>query len=341
MNLAKEISFLLYKHSCVILPGFGAFLVNEKDAECNETAKYATPRQKVVSFNRQIINNDGLLANYISTEHECSYDRGLAHISDYIKSLWDVLLVKRNVELPEIGTFYFTTEEKLVFVPYLSVNFDVSSYGLPKLRLKMLEHTNALPAKNQLVDTATVSQEKTLPIALPKPKKTKVPAKVEPVLKIKRKDKNLILQTKKSNKTSEEIKKKRKSFSSLAFVNVVGSLFLVVLAVAMFNFEQGANKNVALNLEVASLMDTPGTAKVKPALSNLISYGIYAQVANNQEATELTEELLAKYSTAELTINQNGETEVFILSFSNEGIAKEYKTLLQNKLNQKLVIKQK
>ena len=50
MNLAKEISFLLYKHNCVILPGFGAFLVNEKAAELSEIARYALPRQKVITF---------------------------------------------------------------------------------------------------------------------------------------------------------------------------------------------------------------------------------------------------------------------------------------------------
>jgi len=40
-----------------------------------------------------------------------------------------------------------------------------------------------------------------------------------------------------------------------------------------------------------------------------------------------------------MTVNDSGSTEVFIISFTNESLAKEYKTLLQNKLNQKLVIK--
>ena len=72
MNLAKEISFLLYKHNCVILPGFGAFLINEKQAERSAVAQYAMPKQEVINFNRQIINNDGLVANHLSLRLQCS-----------------------------------------------------------------------------------------------------------------------------------------------------------------------------------------------------------------------------------------------------------------------------
>ena len=336
MNLANKISFLLYKHSCVILPGFGAFLVKEKDAECNEIAKYATPRQKVVSFNRQIINNDGLLANHISTTYGCSYDAGVTHINDYIQSLWDILNAKRNVEIPEIGTFYFTAEKKLVFVPYLSVNFNTASFGLPKLRLKTIEHTTNATANTPAAAQSTPNSVQN-PVELELPivaKRETVPAQP----KVERKIKNIALQNKRVEQNTQETKT-RKGITALGVVNILGSLFLIAMVLTMFNFERGAHQTEANNLEIASLLDSPSTVEIKSSVPYLVSYGIYAEVATTKEATDLTEKLLAKYTTAAMTVNDSGSTEVFIISFTNESLAKEYKTLLQNKLNQKLVIK--
>ena len=88
-------------------------------------------------------------------------------------------------------------------------------------------------------------------------------------------------------------------------------------------------------------MDSPRTVETESSVPYLVSYGIYAEVGTTKEAIDLTEKLLAKYSTAEMTVNNSGTTEVFVISFANESLANEYKTLLQNKLNQKLVIKQK
>jgi nucleoid DNA-binding protein len=336
MNLANKISFLLYKHSCVILPGFGAFLVNEKNAECNEIAKYATPRQKVVSFNRQIVNNDGLLANHISIQYGCSYDTGVTHINNYIQSLWEVLNVKRNVEIPEIGTFYFTAEKKLVFVPYLSVNFDTASFGLPKLRLKTIEYTTPATANiPAVVPPATIVAQS--PVKLQNPVVTK---KEVLGVKAERKMKNIALQNKKAERNTNA-SNAREGISTLGIVNILGSLFLVAMVLTMFNFERGANQAEVNTLAIASLLDSPRTVETKSSNPHVLSYGIYAQVANTKEATDLTDKLLEKYSTAEMTVNDAGSTEVFIISFTNESLANEYTNLLQNKLNQKLVIKQK
>ena len=151
MNLAKEISVLLYTHNCVIIPDFGAFLLRDKEAELNAQAKYSLPKHRVISFNRQIKSNDGLLANYIARTHFCSYEEGLTHIASYRAMLWNALNTKRNVEINEIGTFYYTQEDKLVFVPYHSVNFKKATYGLPKLKLKTIQVARHTDAKSIII----------------------------------------------------------------------------------------------------------------------------------------------------------------------------------------------
>ena len=87
MNLTKEISFLLYKHNCVIVPNFGAFILNEKSAEVNTLTNYASPKNRIVTFNSQINNNDGLLANHIKRNLGISYEDALDKIVTYVSDL--------------------------------------------------------------------------------------------------------------------------------------------------------------------------------------------------------------------------------------------------------------
>jgi len=351
MNLAKEISFLLYKHNCVILPGFGAFLLREKVAERNEVAKYALPKQKVVTFNKQIVNNDGLVANYLSTVYNCSYESGLAKIEEYTTTLWDVLKTKRNAEVAEIGTFYYTQDDKLVFVPYHSVNFDTASYGLPKLRLKTLENNKVVAPVKITPEEKTVVIQKTTenPRATAEEKKIVQPLKQLPkvkkeevnkvsLAKAKTKQRNQKIQQEKlATKTKKENKKSR--FAGLAIVNTLGVCFLIGMIFALLNFEQNQANQYAADQQLASLLDTP-SSKQNFDLEKEPSFGIYALTRNNNEAVALTEQLLEKYDNAAITLD-NDDAVVFIISFSNEELAKEYKNLLQNKLDQKLVIKQK
>ena len=53
------------------------------------------------------------------------------------------------------------------------------------------------------------------------------------------------------------------------------------------------------------------------------------------------EELQEKYAQCEIVLDDEGITGVFIISFTNEELAVEYKNLIQNKLDQKLVINKK
>ena len=341
MNLAKEISFLLYKHNCVILPGFGAFLINEKAAEVSEVAKYALPKQEVITFNKQIVNQDGLVANHLSQTLKISYEQGVSKTEEYITSLWDTLKSKRNAEVAEVGTFYYTQEDKLVFVPYHSVNFSKSSYGLPKLRLKQITtpavDTPTLPVVPQPQQPAIVNVQQ-----------EKQPKKVEvyPTLAEKKKQAQ---PNKKIKETKTVAKKTSKSrLSNLSIVNVLGSVFLVAMVFALLNFEMTNSTVVPSKNNIASIIDTPsfGNDSIDSNTEVLIeevkaptSFGIYAQVKNEEEAETLISSLKDKYTKSELSKTAKNTVEVFIISFSNEEIAKEYKNLIQNKLDQKLVIK--
>ncbi|HQV36445.1 MAG TPA: SPOR domain-containing protein, partial [Flavobacterium sp.] len=62
MRIEQHISQLLYRYQCVTVPGFGAFLTENRSAQLVQDTNTFYPPKKVLSFNFHLKNNDGLLA---------------------------------------------------------------------------------------------------------------------------------------------------------------------------------------------------------------------------------------------------------------------------------------
>ena len=316
MSLTKEISFLLYNHNCVIIPDFGAFILNEKSAEVNTLTNYASPKSRTVSFNRQINNNDGLLANHIKTRHGCSYEDAISKIESFVSDFKGDLQNQKNLSFDQIGTFYATKEDKLIFVPNHTSNFNMDSFGLPKIKLE---------SQNTASDNELISQKVS----------SKPQYKVYPSSSKNKEDL-------KSKKQKTQIKKAesktpiRYSKHHLKFVNIIGSFFLIAMIFSLINFELKSS-NSSHNQQVASIIDTtPIEADNTFSLEVETPFKIFAEVSNLKEADVLKTQLSPKYSKAETVQGKDGKFKVFIISFSNIELAKEYKLLLQNRMNQKL-----
>jgi nucleoid DNA-binding protein len=131
MMIQKHISDLLYRYQCVTVPGFGAFIAETESAKVNEsTATFIAPR-KVISFNVNIKNNDGLLANHISLQENLSFEAAVEKINTQV-TLWIATLNQGNlVDFPNIGEIKVNgAESNWVFVPSNSLNYLTSSFGL-------------------------------------------------------------------------------------------------------------------------------------------------------------------------------------------------------------------
>ncbi|WP_051477691.1 HU domain-containing protein [Aquimarina pacifica] len=135
---AAYISELLYRYECVILPGFGAFLTRRQPASIEDTTNAFYPPKKLLSFNSQLQNNDGLLANYIASAENISYTDAVAKIQRFVLSLTEKIANGERVILSKIGAFYSSTENTLQFEPsqeenYLSEAFGLTSFASPKI----------------------------------------------------------------------------------------------------------------------------------------------------------------------------------------------------------------
>ncbi len=335
MKLAKEISFLLYQHDCVILPGFGAFLKNSKSSEYNEILGYSSPRIEHITFNNQIKNNDGLVANHIAQIRSVSYAEALQEIKTEVDNLWKKLKETKNAELLNVGTFYFTAEEKLIFVPHHANNYCKASFGLPKIKLKKV----SIPSDNKPTDKPI----KSIPLASDIPLEEETPKLVGKRQENSRRYKELQEKRLQSKLNTEPAKKKR--VSGLAILNTVGALFLIAVAAGLFQFEQTMNNRDASNQQIASILDgtfdnaeSDTDVLEETPVSLVTQYGIIALTDTEEEAETFTSEMKDKYTSAH--ISESDPQNVVIITFDNEALADEYRKLLQNKLDQKLVINQ-
>ncbi|MFD1094468.1 HU domain-containing protein [Salegentibacter chungangensis] len=139
MNIANHIQDLLYRYECVILPGFGAFLSQKESAYIDQESQNFYPPKKVVSFNRQLRKNDGLLANYIAQAEKISYKEATQKISAFVEQIENSLETEKQVELANIGTLYSNSENSIQFDPAENVNYLTDSFGLSGFQAEMVQ----------------------------------------------------------------------------------------------------------------------------------------------------------------------------------------------------------
>lgn len=159
MQIEKHISDLLYRYQCVTVPGFGAFLTETVSAHVTGSASSFFPPKKVVSFNANVKNNDGLLANHVALQEKMSYELAVIKIGDVVNE-WTYLLQNRNrVVLKNIGEISVNNEMNWVFEPTNTINYLTDSFGLtpfvsPEITREVLkQEVEALEEKAPIIFT--------------------------------------------------------------------------------------------------------------------------------------------------------------------------------------------
>jgi hypothetical protein len=159
MQIEKHISDLLYRYQCVTVPCFGAFLTETVSAHVTGSASSFFPPKKVVSFNANVKNNDGLLANHVALQEKMSYELAVIKIGDVVNE-WTYLLQNRNrVVLKNIGEISVNNEMNWFFEPANTVNYLTDSFGLtpfvsPEItRVVLKQEVEALEEKAPIIFT--------------------------------------------------------------------------------------------------------------------------------------------------------------------------------------------
>lgn len=166
MNVAQHISQLLYRYQCVTIPGFGAFLTETVSANIQENNHTFFPPKKVIFFNANIKNNDGLLANHVAVAERISYEHAVSAIENEV-SEWKTKLEGRDYLIFKgIGLLKLNAEGNIVFeasshVNYLTDSFGLSSYVSPAIKREALKNLADAPATKK-ISIETIEERKTV-----------------------------------------------------------------------------------------------------------------------------------------------------------------------------------
>ncbi len=172
--MAKDISVyireLLFKHDCLIIPGFGAFIGNYFPSHVDRNEGLFYPPVRRITFNRHLTGNDGLLIGHISSHLNIPYVESRDIVNTWAEELRNKILAGNSVILDHLGTFSLNREGTIIFEPDSTVNYLLSSYGLTSyqrqpvtdfdVRTKMLEHQRkpsvSQPSMKRLLTRAAV-----------------------------------------------------------------------------------------------------------------------------------------------------------------------------------------
>jgi hypothetical protein len=166
MKIEQYISQLLYRHQCVTVPGFGAFLTEIHSAHLHENTNSFYPPKKVISFNSHLKNNDGLLANHIAHVEKTSYENSVASIESEVIIWNSILQVNEKFTLKNIGELSLNGEKNLVFTPSENINYLKESFGLnsfvsPMVKREILINESDFVKKEETV-TAEIAEKETV-----------------------------------------------------------------------------------------------------------------------------------------------------------------------------------
>ena len=128
-DLNVYIEELLYKHQCVIIPKFGAFISNRKSAQMAEDKTFDPPKREL-SFNPSLTSNDGLLIKYISEQTGIEYNLVEDYVNLAVEGWKRILQQDQTLNLEKIGALRLVGEGRISFEPADDVNFLTDSFGM-------------------------------------------------------------------------------------------------------------------------------------------------------------------------------------------------------------------
>lgn len=128
MELLGYIKELILMNDCVIIPGFGGFVTNYKQAAIH-SSQFTAPG-KSVSFNKKLNFNDGLFINHVASAEALNYIAARKKVNLLVQELNYRLTDGEEVLIPGLGSLQYDEQQHLVFKPDIAGNLNVDAFGL-------------------------------------------------------------------------------------------------------------------------------------------------------------------------------------------------------------------
>ena len=151
MEFLSYIKELMLKYECLIIPNFGAFITRDFKGGFKSDENLFLPPYKEIGFNSLLIDNDGILVDCIAKKNNIPYTDALINLQKEVD-----FLKKRLKNIPviidDIGELSINSNNKVIFNPFNSFNFNLHSFGLStfkKIPIK-IDYSSSNPNKSKI-----------------------------------------------------------------------------------------------------------------------------------------------------------------------------------------------
>ena len=151
-NLSRHIEYLLLTHNCVVVPQFGAFVTRMNEASRTETENLFFPPKRVVRFNPDVLEDDGLLVGVLSALHQCPIGEAKRMAQAMVLDLRQQLLADGQVDFGSIGVFTQDEDGHVTFEPCEAGTVTPSLYGLDPFMMPKVtatQHHNSIKGRRR------------------------------------------------------------------------------------------------------------------------------------------------------------------------------------------------
>ena len=136
----------------MIIPSFGGFVAKQVSARIDYDAGKMYPPSKSLLFNRQLINNDGLLINEYATTNKLSFDQAVVEVKA-VTDNWKSKLDKGDrIDIDKVGRLFLDPEGNICFEQDRFYNLLLESFGLSKVHFLTEEDVQIVESTIELIE---------------------------------------------------------------------------------------------------------------------------------------------------------------------------------------------
>lgn len=150
---------LLLRHNCVIIPSFGGFVAKQTSASIDYRNGLISPPKKSLLFNRQLINNDGLLIAELAVQNSIHYNEATDAVREIVEKWNNQLRNGERITIDKVGFLFFDQEKNICFEQDRFFNLLLESYGLGKVHF--LTESDVQLVQKTTIEKAIIESEKT------------------------------------------------------------------------------------------------------------------------------------------------------------------------------------
>ncbi len=130
---------LIEVHDFIIIPDFGALVMQLEPAELSVSQNVIFPPRKKILFNPLLKHSDGLLTSELQKKLGIEFVLAQSLVQRFVQTLYVLLDTKRRVDIEEIGYFYKDIEENVLFECTMDPFYLSESFGLSSIQVSVIE----------------------------------------------------------------------------------------------------------------------------------------------------------------------------------------------------------